>query len=100
VSADLDEIPGSEEYLFFTYRQSHLSRIDPTTSVEVEWATNLAGPWVVADGDHGEVISNEPGNPVDHVRVYIPRPGGNIPLFTRLKVVLDLPPASPPPVDE
>lgn len=100
-TADLDAIPGEEEYLRFTYRRSGRSKIDPTTSAEVEWATSLTGPWSAADGTHGERTVIEPGEPVDQVKVYIPRslaPNGL--LFTRLKVVINLAATSAPPAGE
>jgi hypothetical protein len=96
----MDGNPGDEAYLLYTYRRSHLSQIDPSTAVDVEWATSLAGPWFTADGTHGEMVSTEPGDPVDLIKVHIPRPAGNVSLFTRLKVVINLPPASSPPPDE
>ena len=100
-TADLDAIPGGEEYLRFTYRRSGRSKIDPTTSAEVEWATSLTGPWSTADGTRGERTVTEPGDPVDHVKVYIPRSlATNGLLFTRLKVVIDLPLNASPPADE
>ncbi len=98
VTADMDEIPGDEEYMLFTYRRSLRSQLEPSTLVQVEWATSLAGPWTTADGTHGEVTTTVPGDPVDLVKVHIPRSNEeNGLLFTRLKVVV---PQPPPPPDE
>jgi len=95
ISADTDAIPGEEEYLQFTYRRSD------RTTVEVEWATSLTGPWTPANGTHGEKFVTEPGDPIDQVKVYIPQSlEANGRLFSRLRVVLDLPPGSVPPPDE
>ncbi len=100
-SADLNAIPGEEEYLQFSYRRSHRSMIDPTTAVIVEWATTLTGPWSSANGTHGEQVLTEPGDSSDQVKVYIPRSlEADGLLFTRLKVVINLPPNSTPPPDE
>ena len=92
VNADPDDDQTSDDYLLFTYRRTDLANEDPNTSVKVEWATSLAGPWTEADGNNDEVIvvTDNPG--VDVVEVYVPRSlsvGGKI--FARLGVVVTQP---------
>ncbi|MBC8126255.1 MAG: tandem-95 repeat protein, partial [Gloeobacteraceae cyanobacterium ES-bin-144] len=100
-SVDLDFNPGNEDYLLFSHRRTHTSQIDPSPTVKVEWATRLAGPWTSADETVGVVNLTDPGVDIDMVRVYVPRSlEENGLLFARLRVVIDLPPEDPPPIDE
>jgi hypothetical protein len=81
------------DYLLFAYRRSDLAKNDPSTTIKVEWTTDLAGAWTDAVGTPGVVIEelNDSADAgVDLVKVYIPRaPGGN--LFARLAVAINTP---------
>jgi hypothetical protein len=86
VSADLDDNPGDEDYLRFTYRRTHLAKDDPSTEIKVEWSTDLAGGWSDTSGMIQQVST---GEGVDLVNVFIPRTlavGGR--LFARLGVAV------------
>ena len=50
---------GQVNCLVFTYRRTSRAKDDPSTHIKVEWATALTGPWMEADGTHGEIISVE-----------------------------------------
>jgi hypothetical protein len=96
--------PGVVDCLVFTYRRSNGAKDDPSTTICVEWATSLAGPWNKADGTHGEVIEvdeNGAGPGIDLVHVSVPcQPGSGGQLFSRLGVTINLPPTENPPIDE
>ncbi|MEY3895109.1 MAG: hypothetical protein RLZZ214_628, partial [Verrucomicrobiota bacterium] len=84
VSADLNGVPGNEDYLRFTYRRTHVARDDAATTIQVEWSTSLAGNWTNTVGMTQQVST---GDGVDLVNVFIPRAlaiGGR--LFARLGV--------------
>jgi aspartate 1-decarboxylase len=89
ISANLDALPGDEDYLLFTYRRTDLAQADPQTTIGVQWNPLLTGEWAAADGSHGEVIVVEdvPGQDYDLVKVHIPRAlAANGRLFARLSV--------------
>ena len=80
--------PGTGQ-LVFTYRLTHRAKYDSLATIQVEWTTDPAGPWTVADESHGEVIHTEENAvapEIDLVQVSIPlSPEGRV--FARLKVV-------------
>jgi hypothetical protein len=84
-------------YLLFTYRRSDLAKDDPSTSINVQWATGLVGPWTNAvNGTSGVVILSEndaAGAGIDLVKVYIPRSlaAADGKLFARLGVAVAAP---------
>ena len=78
-------------YLTFIYRRTDLAKADSSTTITVEWGTNLTNSWTAADGTHGEVIQVEEvdGEDYDLVKVRVPRslaPNGK--LFARLGVMI------------
>jgi hypothetical protein len=91
VTEDPDGDTVSSNYLLFTYLRTDRAKNDPSTSIRVEWNTNLAGAWNSADGTLGEVIVEQNESPgLDRVKVYIPRPPTGT-LFARLAVNVDIP---------
>lgn len=93
VTADLDGLPGSEDYLEFTYRRTDLAHQDASVSIKVEWASDLAGPWLDASVTPGVYFDEQAGGAgVQLIKVDLPRSletGGR--LFARLNVLIDLP---------
>jgi hypothetical protein len=79
---------ASIEEFRFTYRMARQVRNDARTQVVVEWCTDPAGPWTVADGSHGETTAVEEGAVVDLVSVSIPLVPGEGRLFARLRVTI------------
>jgi hypothetical protein len=77
-------------HLRFTHRLAHRAKNDSLATIQVEWTTDPAGTWTIADGSHGESIQTlenaaDPG--IDLVHVLIPmQPEGRV--FARLKVIL------------
>jgi hypothetical protein len=93
---------SSSEYLLFTYRRADLAKNDPSTTIKVEWDTDLVGQWTRADETHGEAIVIEDDAAaagIDFVKVYIPRSlAANGRLFARLSVFVEVAPVNSPPV--
>jgi hypothetical protein len=92
----LPTISTNANYLLFTYRRSDLARDDPSTSINVQWATGLSGPWTNAvNGTSGVVIveqNDAAGAGIDLVTVSIPRSlAANGKLFARLGVAVSTP---------
>jgi hypothetical protein len=91
-SADMDGLPGEEDYLLFSYRRTDEAKNDPFTTIKVEWSASLAGPWAGTGGMFEQVTD---GAEVDLIKVYIPRSlavDGKI--FARLGVVISTPPVA------
>ena len=60
--------------------------------IAAEWAPDLSGTWVTADGTHGEIIQIEdpPGENFDWVKVFVPRSQSSTGvLMIRLRVTMD-----------
>jgi hypothetical protein len=93
---------SSSEYLLFTYRRTDRAKNNPSTTIKVEWDTDLVGQWTKADETHGEAIVIEDDAAaagIDFVKVYIPRSlAANGRLFARLSVFIEVAPANSPPV--
>ena len=92
VTADPDNDSIDDSYLLFSYRRSDFMNNDPSTSIRVEWSSDLAGSWNDAGETAGVVVLVEDdaaGVGVDLVNVYIPTSlssGGR--LFARLAVTV------------
>ncbi len=90
VVADPDANGVDSDYLLFTYRRTDRAKNDASTTIKVEWSTDLAGQWANAVETSGVVVVEEndgfePG--VDRVKVYLPRSlAVNGKLFARLGV--------------
>ena len=101
VTADPDANLTNLDYLLFTYRRTDLAKNDDLTTIRVDWSTDLF-TWTNTQGTLGVVVlesNDEAGPGVDLVRVYVPRSlavGGR--LFTRLKVLIAVPPVNNAPV--
>ncbi len=102
VVADPDANGVNSDYLLFTYRRTDRAKNDASTTIKVEWSTDLAGQWANAVETSGVVVVEEndgfePG--VDRVKVYLPRSlAVNGKLFARLGVSIDVMPVNDPPV--
>jgi len=77
VLEDPDGDSTASEYFLFTYPRRDSAANDPTVNIKVEWSTDLAILWSIADdGINGVTILTEDNaiaEGVDLVRVYIPR---------------------------
>ncbi len=102
VVADPDGNAVNSEYLLFTYRRTDRAKNDPSTTIKVEWGTNLVGPWTNAAGTNQVVMVEENdafGTGVDREKVYLPRSlAVNGKLFARLGVFIDVAPVNESPV--
>ena len=89
--ASIDNGGTPTEYLCFTYRRTDLAHTDPTMTIAAEWAPDLSGTWMTADGTHGEIIQieNPPGENYDWVKVFVPRSASSTGvLMMRLRVTI------------
>ena len=84
----VDPQAASGDRFCFTYRMARRVRNDVLTQVTVEWCSDPAGPWTVADGSHGETTEVEEGAVVDLTHVFIPLNPGEGRLFARLRVTI------------